>query len=141
MTLIANIKISGGSTHLNLLKWLKKLSSFDNQSALTSCTMPAIFGSSPHESTMLTTSTPSHINKNDEDASVSAIKLITDDLNSGSWGPSPTKKLKNDCTAAILKYSVWIADPAFTCKVFNPPEPCFVLASDKGICMQILHTA
>ena len=33
----------------------------------------------------------------------------------------------------MLKYSVWIADLAFTCKVFDPPEPCFVLASDKGI--------
>ena len=38
-----------------------------------------------------------------------------------------------DRAAAMLKYSVWIADPAFTCMVFDLLEPCFVLASDKGI--------
>ena len=82
--MIVIIKMSGGSTHLNFLKWLKKLSSFDNQSALISCTTPAISDFDPHESTMLTAPTQSCLNKNDEDASVSAIKLIADNSNSGS---------------------------------------------------------
>ena len=98
--------MSGGSTHSNLLKWLKKLSSFDNQSASTSYTTSLISGSDPHESTMPTTPTQSHFNKNDEDASVSAIKLIADDSNSGSWGPPSMKKRKVDGAAAIPKYSV-----------------------------------
>ena len=48
-------------------------------------------------------------------------------------GVSTNKKLKVDRAAAMLRYSVWIADPAFTCKVFDPPKPCFVLASEKGV--------
>ena len=54
LTLIVNIKIFGGTTHLNLLKWLKKLSSCDNQFASTSCKTPAISDSDPHEFIMLT---------------------------------------------------------------------------------------
>ena len=74
-----------------------------------------------------------------ENTSVSVINLITDDSNSESWGPPPMKKLKVGCTAAMLKYSLWIADPAFTCKVFDPMRPCFVLASDKGILCKSAH--
>ena len=43
------------------------------------------------------------------------------------------KKLKINHTAVMLKYSVWIADLVFTRKVFDSPEPCFVLNSNKGI--------
>ena len=60
--------MSGGSTRSNLLKWLKKLSSLDNQSASTSCTTPGISGSDPHDSAMLTPSTQFHLNRNNEDA-------------------------------------------------------------------------
>ena len=81
------------------------------------------------------------MNKNNEDASVSAIKLIADDSIRGSWGPPLTKKLKVDHAEAMLKYSMRIENPAFTCKVFDPPKLCFVLASDKGILCKfcILH--
>ena len=40
---------------------------------------------------MLSPPTQSHMNKNDEDVSVSAIKLITDDSNSESWESPSTK--------------------------------------------------
>ena len=53
---------------------------------------------------MLNALTQSHLNKNYKDASVSAIKLITDDLNSESWGSPSTKKIKADHAAAMLKY-------------------------------------
>ena len=100
--------MSGGSssTHSNLLKWLKKLSSFDNYSASTSSKTPAIFGSYPLESTMFTAPTQSHLNKNYKEASVSAIKLSSNDSHSGSWGSPPTKKFKVDRAPAMLQYSV-----------------------------------
>ena len=58
--------------------------------------------------------------------------MITDDLNNENWGPPPTKIIKVDRAAAMLKYSVWIADPGFTCKVFDPPKPCFVWLRTRG---------
>ena len=45
--------------------------------------------------------------------------------------------VKVDLTAAMLKYSLWIADPAFICKAFDTPQAGFVLASDKGILCKI----
>ena len=43
------------------------------------------------------------------------------------------KKFKVNRMAAMLKYSMWIADLTFTCKVFDSLELCFVLVSDKKI--------
>ena len=40
-------------------------------------------------------------------------------------------KLKVDHVSVMLKYLVQIADPVFTCNVFDPLEPCFVLASKR----------
>ena len=110
---------SGGITQSTLLQWAKKPAS-------ASCSDSQVLA------TLVAT------NKNNELPAVnSSSVVVVGSANasgfSGSSGPPPAKKIKVDLAAAMLKYSSWIADQAFICNAFDPPEACFVLASDKGI--------